>query len=77
MHCIKLDRGTAAAHTQRWTAGSEGLRLETGMHVIESIVTMHKALELGMTFLDTSDVYGPFNNKELVGKAIKGNRESM
>lgn len=36
----------------------------------ESIVTMHKALELGMTFLDTSDVYGPFNNKELVGAVL-------
>lgn len=41
----------------------------------DSIATIHKALELGVTFLDTSDVYGPFTNEELVGKAIKGNRE--
>lgn len=41
----------------------------------ESIATIHKALELGVTFLDTSDVYGPFTNEELVGKAIKGKRD--
>lgn len=34
----------------------------------ESIATIHKALDLGVTFLDTSDVYGPFTNEELVGK---------
>ncbi|DBB09648.1 hypothetical protein WJX82_009067 [Trebouxia sp. C0006] len=41
----------------------------------ESIATIHKALELGVTFLDTSDMYGPFTNEELVGKALKGKRE--
>eukprot|EP00878_Enallax_costatus_P005162 GHUV01005425.1.p1 GENE.GHUV01005425.1~~GHUV01005425.1.p1 ORF type:complete len:293 (+),score=57.39 GHUV01005425.1:920-1798(+) len=41
----------------------------------ESLRTIHRALELGVSFLDTSDVYGPFTNEELVGKAIKGNRE--
>ena len=35
----------------------------------ESIATIHKALQLGATFLDTSDVYGPFTNEELVGAA--------
>eukprot|EP00878_Enallax_costatus_P012635 GHUV01013198.1.p1 GENE.GHUV01013198.1~~GHUV01013198.1.p1 ORF type:complete len:201 (+),score=55.54 GHUV01013198.1:256-858(+) len=40
----------------------------------ESIDTVHRALELGVNFLDTSDIYGPFTNEELVGKAIKGNR---
>lgn len=33
----------------------------------ESIATIHRALELGVTFLDTSDMYGPFTNEELVG----------
>ncbi len=33
----------------------------------ESIAAIHKALELGVTFLDTSDMYGPFTNEELVG----------
>jgi aryl-alcohol dehydrogenase-like predicted oxidoreductase len=41
----------------------------------ESIATIHRALELGITFLDTADVYGPFTNEILVGKAIKGNRD--
>ncbi|HSN88907.1 MAG TPA: aldo/keto reductase [Thermoanaerobaculia bacterium] len=36
----------------------------------ESIATIHRALELGVTFLDTSDMYGPFRNEELVGRAI-------
>src|SRR5262249_20649559 len=38
----------------------------------ESIATIHRALELGVGFLDTADVYGPFTNEVLVGKAIKG-----
>ncbi|HEY3738409.1 MAG TPA: aldo/keto reductase [Bryobacteraceae bacterium] len=42
----------------------------------ESIATIHRALELGCTFLDTADMYGPFKNEELVGKAIKGNRDA-
>uniref|UniRef100_A0A383V8C3 NADP-dependent oxidoreductase domain-containing protein n=1 Tax=Tetradesmus obliquus TaxID=3088 RepID=A0A383V8C3_TETOB len=43
----------------------------------ESIATIHRALELGVTHLDTSDVYGPFTNEVLVGKAIKGQREKF
>jgi aryl-alcohol dehydrogenase-like predicted oxidoreductase len=41
----------------------------------ESIATIHRALELGITFLDTADVYGPHKNEVLVGKAIKGKRD--
>ena len=37
----------------------------------ESIATVHRALELGITFLDTADMYGPFTNEKLVGKAIE------
>jgi aryl-alcohol dehydrogenase-like predicted oxidoreductase len=43
----------------------------------ESIATIHRALELGITFLDTADVYGPHKNEELVGRAIKGRREQI
>ena len=43
----------------------------------ESLATIHRALELGITLLDTADVYGPFKNEELVGKAIRGRREQL
>lgn len=43
----------------------------------ESIATIHRALELGITFLDTADVYGPHINEELVGSAIKGKRDKV
>jgi len=43
----------------------------------ESIRTIHLALELGATFLDTADMYGPFTNEKLVGKAISGQRERV
>jgi aryl-alcohol dehydrogenase-like predicted oxidoreductase len=43
----------------------------------ESIATIHRALELGVTFLDTADMYGPYTNEELVGKAIRDRRDSI
>jgi aryl-alcohol dehydrogenase-like predicted oxidoreductase len=43
----------------------------------ESTATIHRALDLGVTFLDTSDAYGPFLNEQLVGKAIKGRRDAV
>ena len=41
----------------------------------ESIATIHRALDRGCTFLDTADMYGPYTNEELVGRAIKGRRQ--
>jgi len=43
----------------------------------ESISTIHRAIELGIDFLDTADMYGPFTNERLVGKAIEGRRDEV
>ncbi|MGA9115138.1 MAG: aldo/keto reductase [Candidatus Dormiibacterota bacterium] len=44
---------------------------------VESIATIHRALDLGVTFLDTADMYGPFTNERLVGRAIAGRRDEV
>jgi aryl-alcohol dehydrogenase-like predicted oxidoreductase len=43
----------------------------------ESIATLHRALELGVTLFDTAEAYGPFKNEELLGRALKGRREQV
>jgi aryl-alcohol dehydrogenase-like predicted oxidoreductase len=48
-----------------------------GRDEAESIATIHRALELGVTLLDTADMYGPYTNEELVGRAILGKRDQV
>ena len=43
----------------------------------ESIATMHRAIDLGVTFFDTAEVYGPFTNEALVGRGLQGRRDSV
>jgi aryl-alcohol dehydrogenase-like predicted oxidoreductase len=43
----------------------------------ESLRTLHRALDLGVTFLDTAEIYGPFHNEELIGRALKGRRDEV
>src|ERR1700731_2446337 len=48
-----------------------------GRDEVESIATLHRALELGITFFDTADAYGPFTNEELVGRVFKPHRDQI
>src|SRR3954449_9201372 len=43
----------------------------------ESIRTIHRALDLGVTLIDTAEIYGPFTNEELVGRALAGRRDDV
>jgi aryl-alcohol dehydrogenase-like predicted oxidoreductase len=75
---------------ERRNLGSEGLVVsELGLGCMgmsefygtgdeeESTATIHRAIELGITFLDTADMYGPFTNEKLVGNAIAGRRDEV
>jgi len=48
-----------------------------GLDDAESIRTIHRALDLGVTHIDTAEIYGPFHSEELVGRAILGRRDEV
>ena len=48
-----------------------------GLDDAESIRTIHRALELGVTHIDTAEIYGPFHSEEIVGRAIRGLRDQV
>ncbi len=57
--------------------GMSGVYGTDGLDDSESIRTIHRAIELGVTLIDTAEIYGPFSNEELVGRAIKGKRDQV
>ena len=69
---LEVSRIGLGAMTMAGVYTSEGA-LDDG----ESIRTIHRALELGVTHIDTAEIYGPYLSEELVGKAIKGRREEV
>ena len=68
LNVARIGLGTMGMSTAYTGAGSDDA---------ESIRTIHRALELGVTLIDTAEVYGPYVNEELVGQAIKGRREQV
>ncbi len=59
------------------TMGMSTAYTGAGTDDAESIRTIHRALELGVTLIDTAEIYGPFTNEELVGRAISGRRDQV
>ncbi|SFT27597.1 aldo/keto reductase [Mucilaginibacter polytrichastri] len=77
----KINLGSQGLHVPVEGLGCMGMTTIAGGNIYgqaneqEAIATIHKALELGVNFLDTADLYGPLLNERLLAKAIKGNRD--
>src|SRR5689334_25448845 len=69
---LEVSRIGLGAMTMAGTYTSEG-----SLNNAESIRTIHRALELGVTHIDTAEIYGPFLSEQIVGEAIKGRRDQV
>jgi aryl-alcohol dehydrogenase-like predicted oxidoreductase len=77
MKNIKLGGALEVSRIGLGAMGMSAAYTGAGQDEAESIRTIHRALELGVTLIDTAEVYGPYTNEELVGRAIKGRRHEV
>ncbi|MFB7800902.1 aldo/keto reductase, partial [Isoptericola sp. NPDC056134] len=69
---LEVSRIGLGAMTMAGTYTSEG-----ALDDAESIRTIHRALDLGVTHIDTAEIYGPFRSEEIIGRALKGRRDGV
>jgi len=75
---MRVSLGKQGLTVSRMGLGCMGMSdFYAGRDEAEAIRTIHRALDLGIAFLDTADMYGPFKNEELVGRAIQGRRQEV
>jgi aryl-alcohol dehydrogenase-like predicted oxidoreductase len=76
MNPVKL-RDLEVSRIGLGTMGMSAAYTGAGSDDAEAIRTIHRGIELGVTFIDTAEIYGPFTNEELVGRALRGRRDRV
>lgn len=77
MHTRTLGQGLQVSAVGLGCMGMSHGYTGSGSDDAESVRTIHRALDLGVTFLDTAEIYGPYTNEELVGRALRGRRDQV